>query len=480
VTSRLSLATLKTAGPEAIQPVVDPNELRIGLVHLGIGAFHRAHQAVFTELAAAATGSTEWGIAASTQRSATVRDQLVPQDCLYTVLSRGAEQTSLRIVGSVREVIDGARDASDVVARIAEPGVRVVTLTVTEKGYRRNADGGLDLADPLTVADLTGGEPRTAIGKLVRGLQQRGRTDAGPITVLACDNLVGNGQVLGRLVHEFVAQLPAAQQRDLDAWLPTAVRFPSSMVDRIVPATTEADHADVLDRLQLEDQGAVVAEPFTQWVIEDDFAAERPAWERAGAVFTADVGPWETAKLRMLNGTHSTLAYLGALRGYSTIAEAVQDPGLASVAQSLMREDVVPTLTPPDDLDLGRYGAEILERFRNPALRHTTTQVAMDGSQKLPLRLLGTVRDRLAAGVVPHWATLAVAGWMTYVAVGRDRTDLVLNDPLAAELRAAVGSATTPATIVDALLAVPAVFGTDLPDHAAWRADLTTAVQSLL
>ena len=479
VTARLSLATLKTAGPQVLQPAVDPRELQIGLVHLGIGAFHRAHQAVFTELAAAATGSTDWGIAASTQRSATVRDQLVPQDGLYSVLSRGAHEQSLRIIGSVREVIDGAREPQDVVARIADPDVRVVTLTVTEKGYRRDAGGGLDRADPLTAADLAGGDPRTAIGQLVRGLQQRGIRDAGPITLLACDNLVGNGQVLSRLVHEFVSQLPSGQRRDLESWMPTAVSFPSCMVDRIVPATTPADHADVLDRLGLEDQGAVVAEPFTQWVIEDDFAAARPAWERAGAVFTTDVGPWETAKLRLLNGTHSTLAYLGALRGHRTIAEAMGDPELATVARSLMREDVIPTLTPPDELDLEQYAAEILDRFLNPVLRHTTAQVAMDGSQKLPLRLLGPIRDRLAAGSVPHWATLAVAGWMTYVSAGRDRPELVLNDPLAAELTAATASATTPAAIVDALLAVRSIFGDDLPDHAAWRAELVAAVKSL-
>ena len=480
--ARLSLDTLADAGPEAIGPAVDPRELRIGLVHLGVGAFHRAHQAVFTELAGAATGSQEWGISAATQRSADVCEQLVPQDGLYTVLDRGRDGQSLRIIGSIREVIDGAANPQALVSRLADPAVRVVTLTVSEKGYRRSSAGGLELTDPLVAADLAGGPPRTAIGRLVRGLQQREWSDAGPVTVLACDNLVSNGTVLRALVAEFVDRLPPSQKRGLQPWLTSSVRFPCSMVDRIVPATTAADRADVLALLKLEDRGTVVAEPFSQWVIEDDFAAARPAWEQAGVVLTADVAGWEKVKLRVLNGTHSTLAYLGALRGHSTIAEALQDPELAAVAEALITEDVLPTVVGPDGLDLRVYGATVLDRFANPALRHTTAQVAMDGSHKLPLRLLGTVRDRLGAGAVPHWATLAVAGWMVFVAVGRDRAgrELGLNDPLATELRAAVGSTPTPAAIVDGLLGVQAIFGDDLPSHAEWRAELVVAVTELL
>ena len=480
--TRLSLATLNLAGPQVIPPAIDPREVRIGLMHLGIGAFHRAHQAVFTELAAAAAESTDWGIAASTQRSASVRDQLGPQDGLYTVLERSPEETSLRVIGSVREVLDGAGDPGRVLARIADPAVRVITLTVTEKGYRRAAGGGLDLADPLLAADLAGAPPRTAIGQLVRGLQYRCRAGGAPVTVLSCDNLVGNGLVLHALVNEFVERLPSTQSRELAAWLETSVRFPSSMVDRIVPATTAEDRADVLTRLRLEDQATVVAEPFRQWVIEDDFAADRPRWELAGAVLTTDVAGWEKVKLRVLNGTHSTLAYLGGLRGYLTIAEAMADAELATIAAALIRDDVTPTLTAPNGLDLETYAQTVLTRFANPALRHTTAQVAMDGSQKLPLRLLGTVRDRLALGVVPHWATLAVAGWMTYVATGRDSTGgrLELNDPMAAQLHAAIGTAGTPAALVEGLLGVRTIFGDDLPQHQAWRAELVSAVKHLL
>ncbi|MEU5725561.1 mannitol dehydrogenase family protein [Micromonospora sp. NPDC047738] len=464
-------------------PQVDPRALRVGIVHLGIGAFHRAHQAVFTELAAAATGRDDWGITGVTQRSASVREQLTPQDGLYSVLERAADAASLRVIGSVREVVFGGADPAAVVDRIADPAVRVVTLTVTEKGYRRDGAGGLDRADPQVAADLAGQPPATAVGQLVRGLQHRWSRSGAPITILSCDNLTGNGQVLRALVDDFVDGLPPSQAAGLADWIATSVRFPSCMVDRIVPATTEQDRADVRRMLGLEDRGVVVAEPFSQWVIEDDFAADRPAWERAGAVLTRDVAGWEAVKLRMLNASHSLLAYLGALSGHDTIAGALSDDRLVAAAEALMVQDVAPTLRVPDGLDLDYYRRQVLTRFANPALRHRTVQVAMDGSQKLPVRLLGTVRDRLSAGEVPRHATLAVAAWMVYVARGRDMRgrELPLDDPLADRLRAAAAPADgDPHRLVDSLLGVPEIFGADLAEHDGFRATLIDHVARLL
>ncbi|SIR83918.1 mannitol dehydrogenase family protein [Micromonospora avicenniae] len=472
-TPRLRFDTLDLASRGAFTPPpVDPRALRVGVVHLGIGAFHRAHQAVFTELAAAAAGRDDWGIAGVTQRSASVREQLMPQDGLYSVLERGRGAAPLRVVGSVREVLFGAGDPAAVVDRIADPAVRVVTLTVTEKGYRRDRAGRLDRSDSQVAADLAGCPPRTVVGQLVRGLQRRAAGAAGPVTLLSCDNLVGNGQVLRGLVHDFLDALPEAESGPLADWIAACVRFPSSMVDRIVPATTDDDRADVRAVLDLDDRGVVVAEPFRQWVIEDDFAADRPAWDLAGAVFTDDVAAWESVKLRMLNATHSLLAYLGALRGHDTIAAALADDELATAAEALMIEDVTPTLRVPDSLDLSGYRRQVLERFANPALRHRTVQVAMDGSQKLPVRLLGTVRDRLAAGAIPRQAALAVAAWMVYVAKGRDAggRELPLDDPLADRLRmAAAAGAGDPNRLVDSLLNVEEVFGADLPEHDGFR-----------
>jgi fructuronate reductase len=234
--------------------------------------------------------------------------------------------------------------------------------------------------------------------------------------------------------------------------------------------------------LGVVDEALVVAEPFRQWVIEDAFAAGRPDWERAGADLVDDVEPFEQLKLRMLNGTHSLLAYLGALRGYDTIAEAVADDELAAAASRLMREDVAPTLVLPPGLDVTAYGEKVLERFANPALRHRTTQVAMDGSQKLPLRLLGTVRDRLAAGAMPEGATLGVAAWMAYVASGRDRLgrELPLDDPLAYRLRSAVGAGSDPVSVANGLLGVREVFGDDLRDSCVFRDAVVHDLKGLL
>jgi fructuronate reductase len=479
VSERLSLRNL----PVGCAPGVDPLELSVGIVHLGLGAFHRAHQAVFTEQAAAITGDTRWGISGVSQRSAAVREQLAPQDGLYSVLTRGLDSPSIQVIGSIREVLTAPVDPDAVVARIADPAVAVVTLTVTEKGYRAAAGGGLDLTDAEIQADLAGRPPRTVVGQLANGLLRRAETGAGPLTILSCDNLVANGPFLRRLMQDYAAALgTGGRTGDVLAEQLEGARFPASMVDRIVPATTEADRAEAARLLGVRDEALVVAEPFIQWVIEDEFAGARPAWEQAGAVLTDDVAPWEQAKLRMLNATHSMLAYLGGLRGYETIAEAVRDAELAELAGDLMAYDVIPTLTPPEGLDLTAYGASVLERFANPALKHRTAQVAMDGSVKLPVRLLGTVRDRLEAGAGPRFASLAVAGWMVYVATGKDANgrELALDDPQAARLKEAIASAGPGAAgLVDAMLSVETVFDGELAADKVFRSLLVEGVTSL-
>ncbi|HWD82057.1 MAG TPA: mannitol dehydrogenase family protein [Kribbella sp.] len=455
--TRLSLTNLPVA------PAVDPKALSVGIVHLGIGAFHRAHQAVVTERAAVATGETRWGIAGVSQRSTTVRDQLAPQDGLYSVLERGLGDPSIQVIGSIRDVLTAPEDPEAVVARIADPAVSVVTLTVTEKGYRA-AGNGLDLDDPEIQADLTGRPPRTVVGQLAAAIARRDES----LTILSCDNLVANGPFLRKLMTDYfeaLGKVPPAFE---------GTRFPASMVDRIVPATTDADRDEAARMLGVRDEAVVVAEPFLQWVIEDEFAGARPAWERGGAVLTSDVAPWEQAKLRMLNATHSMLAYLGALRGYETIAEAVRDEELGGLARRLMTEDVIPTLVPPDGLDLAAYGATVLERFENPALKHRTRQVAMDGSVKLPVRMLGTVRDSLATGAEPHLMSLAVAAWMVYVLRTPD-----LDDPQAGRLQTAVANITDPTKLVDALLAVDTIFTPDLRDSTVFRELLINHVTAL-
>lgn len=483
--NRLSSASLATLHPAADLRLPPPGATsqRIGILHLGIGAFHRAHQAVYTEDAATSKGDDRWGICGVTQRSAAVAEQLLPQDGLYGVLERAPDgRSGLRVVGAVRDIISATDQPGALDARFDDPAITVVSLTVTEKGYCRDGDGRLDLQNPFVAQDLAGGPARSVVGRLVRGLQRRARGCAAPITVVCCDNLTANGRVLARLVADFCQALPGDQGVALGEWIAANVTFPCTMVDRIVPATTAADRDAARRMLGLADEGLVVAEPFRQWVIEDDFAAERPAWELAGAQFTADVAPYELMKLRILNGAHSTLAYLGALAGYPTIAETVVDPVLLGAARDLITKDVLPALVPPDGTDLVAYGEQVLERFANPALAHRTVQVAMDGSQKLPLRLLGTVRDNLRAGRHARYAAYGVAAWMAYIASPAARTGapLPIDDPLAGRLASAARGVTDPAAVVDALLRQREIFGDDLPQVEWFRQELVSDVAELL
>lgn len=479
---RLSLETLDRLPSMVRRPPTTTSRRRVGIVHLGLGAFHRAHQAVYTEDAAAAVHADDWGIIGVTQRSADVRDDLVPQDCLFTVVERGVGAAAPRVVGVVRDVLHVGADPAAVVASLSSPQIRVVTLTVTEKGYRRATDGRLDLDDAVVRRDVAGEPPTTVVGSLARGLQRRMRTDAGPVSVVCCDNLTDNGTVLQGLVRDFTAALPSNESAELFDWVQTSVRFPSSMVDRIVPTTTTTDRHEVQALLGVEDRGLVVTEPFRQWVLTDDFAADRPLWELAGAVFTDDVAPWERAKLRLLNGSHSLLAYLGALHGYQTVAQAVADDELAAAARSLMNEDVLPTLVQPGELCLEEYIEDVLQRFANAALGHQTVQVAMDGSQKLPLRVLGTIRDRIAAGSMPVHAAYAVAAWMAYLArTTEPGSALPLDDPIADRLgRVAAAADNDPVRLVRGLLGVRDVFGDDLAAHQGLRTVLVEQVGRLL
>jgi fructuronate reductase len=470
VTDRLSLATADRLPSGTMR--VDPSALGIGIVHLGIGAFHRAHQAAIIDETIAVTGDRRWGISGVTMRSPRVLEQLAPQDGLYTLVERGVGAADPRVIGAVRDVLSAATDPDVVVERIARPDVSIVSITVTEKGYGIDArSGGLDLTDERIAADVAGGSPTTMIGVLTRGLERRFATGGTPLSVLSCDNLPHNGAVVRRLVSDFVAAVPDSTA--LAEWIATSVSFPSTMVDRITPATKATDLADVERLLGLEDRGAVVAEPFRQWVVEDDFAGPRPEWERAGVVMVDDVSPWESAKLRLLNATHSLLAYTGLALGVRTIAKAVTDPRLRAFAERLQRAEVAPTLSAPDGLDVRSYGDTILERFANPALGHTTEQVGSDGSQKLSVRFAETVSGTLAAGREPRSSALAVAAWIRHVA---STPPDVLADPLAPRLRDAVADLTEPAELVRAVLAVPGVLPPELttgrfPDLVARQYD---------
>ena len=453
----LGLAALDRL-PAACRPRITPGDAGAGIVHLGLGAFHRAHQAVFTEDAMAAGGGN-WGIVGVAPRSVTVLDTLRAQDRLYSVTTLAAEGRSTRVIGSLAGLRHAASDPDAVVALLADPAIRIVTLTVTEKGYRLDPATGRLLLDDELRGDLESARPpRTVPGLLIRGLAARRRADAGPIALVSCDNLPANGHRLRGLVDYLAA---ATSHTD---WVRENVTFPGTMVDRIVPAGTAETRAIAFGELGVRDEAALSGEPYSAWVIEDDFPGGRPAWEKAGAVLTGDPRPWETLKLRTLNGVHSAIAYLGALAGRETIDDALTLPGMAGVMRRLIAEDIAPSLTPPPGVDRIEYGEEVLHRFANPAIGYRTVQVARDGSQKLPQRVLHTILDRRAAGATPRWAIMVVAGWMRF-AVGADDAGrpLPLDDPLAARIRARLAAAPdNPAGVVDALLGLDTVFAPEL------------------
>jgi fructuronate reductase len=442
----------------ATAPDPDPRHVSVGQVHLGLGAFHRAHQCVYTADAIAHSGETNWGVAAFTQRSGTAAALLAPQNGLYTVVERGAESAPPRIVGAIREVGDASVDSGAVIDRITDPRVHVVTLTVTEKGYRHDpVTGRLRFDDPDVRTDLTSRTPRTVPGVLAHAIARRAAGGAGPLSVISCDNLPDNGRLLQSLVGEF------ADAASLHADLGGYVSFPSTVVDRIVPVTTAADIAALQELTGVRDESPVISEPFRQWVLENRFAGPVPAWSQVGARLVTDTAPWEQLKLRMLNAAHSILAYLGLRLGHGSIAEAVQDPTLADVCRRLFGEDVLPSLEAPQGVDVIAYGESVLTRFANTALPHTTIQVAADGSQKIGPRLLSTVTARAAQGATASWAALGIAGWALHVidpidAAGRP---IALADPRADELRAMISGAAVSAA-VRRLVTEPTVVGAEL------------------
>ena len=460
--------------PAAARPRITPGDAGAGIVHLGLGAFHRAHQAVYTEEAMAAAGG-DWGIVGVAPRSPIVVDALRAQDNLFSVTTLDPAGSSTRVIGALAGVCHAAADPASVVALLADPAIRIVTLTVTEKAYRLDPATGRLLLDDELRADLgTDRGPRTVPGLLIRGLAARRRAGAGPIALVSCDNLPSNGHRLRGLVDHLAA---ATAMGD---WVHGNVTFPSTMVDRIVPATTAQTLAHAAAALGVRDEAAVFGEPYRQWVIEDDFPGGRPAWERAGAVFT-DPQPWERLKLRTLNGVHSAIAYLGALAGHETIASALAIPGLRPAMLRYIAEDVAPSFEPPEGVDTIAYGDEVLSRFANPAIDYRTVQVATDGSQKLPQRVLHTVQARRAAGAVPRWGALVVAAWMRYVqGAADDGRPLPLNDPLAERIRARLAAApATPAGVVDALLGLDTVFAPELAADEELRALLVAWLTAL-
>lgn len=441
-----------------------------GIVHLGLGAFFRAHGAIYIADAMAKSGG-DWGIIGVSLMRPDQRDRLKPQGFAYTAMEMGPAAAAPRILNILSDVLVAREDPGRVLAAMADPAIRIVTLTVTEKGYcHEPSTGALNRAHPDIVHDLGSEAPRSAVGFLVRALQMRRDAGAAPFTVLCCDNLPENG----RLVRRVVLDLAGLIDPGLASWIAREGAFPSTMVDRIVPAVRPEDIAALAEKTGSLDLSPVMHEPFNQWVIEDKFVnAARPDFAAAGAQMVDDVSAFEHMKLRCLNGTHSALAYLGYLAGFKTIYETVSNPGFADFCNNLWKMDILPGLVAPEGTDLQAYTRALFDRYSNPAIRHLTWQIAMDGSQKLPQRILGTIADNIAAGRDSAGLILAVAAWMRYVgAVDETGLPIEVKDPMAARLKALSDAAPDTAGKARALLGVREVFPESLATNPAFRNDV--------
>ena len=437
---------------------------KVGIVHLGPGAFFRAFGAVYTHEVA----QSDWEILAVSLRSPAVRDALKPQDCAYTSVSLGREGRSYTQVESIADCLAAPEDPLAVLRAMADPGVRIVSLTITEKGYcHSGASGRLDFEHPDIVHDLSETIPRSAIGYIVRALEMRREAGVSPFTVLSCDNLPNNGALVRGLVVEFARALNG----DLADWIGSKGRFPATMVDRITPAVTPKDVEGVSQEIGARDEACVMHEPFRQWVIEDDFVdGARPDWDLAGAQFVKDVAPFEVMKLRCLNGTHSAIAYLGYLSGYKTVFEAMSDPRIAAFVEHLW-EEIRPTVPTPQGEDLEAYCGSLRERYLNKSIEHKTWQIAMDGSQKLPQRLVGTLVDTLDAGRDGSGLILSIAAWMVYAGGTDLQGDPIdVRDPMAERLKGAR---------VDDFLSIPEIFPADFANGAV-REEICRAYDALV
>lgn len=467
--------SLPTVKPSVSTPKYARENHGVGIVHLGLGAFHKAHQAYYTDRALEASGG-DWRIMGVSIRNCDAADQINAQDGVFTLLSRDANGTDARLIGSLKGAICLAKEPARLMDVMTDPNTRIVSITVTEKGYGINpATGEADIDNPVVANDLTGTDmPRGILGLLVEALRLRRSEGTKPFTVLSCDNLPSNGVYVRNGVIDFARR----KDPDLADWIADNVSFPSTMVDRITPAATDETFALAEELTGWADTCAIEAEGFHQWVIEDNFSDGRPDWEAAGAIFTADVEPYEQMKLRMLNGSHSLIAYMGYLAGYEHVRDAMADENI----KALVRRHLYTTLkTLPDieGIDFKTYADALLVRFANPNIAHQTFQIATDGSQKMPQRIFSPADDAAQADISTRPFAFATAIWLHFC---RGKTDdgatYEINDPIAAKLRAAA-SRDDAGEALSAINALPGLIPERLPGNKEWTAEVLEIMTAL-
>ncbi|MFC3023588.1 mannitol dehydrogenase family protein [Vibrio zhugei] len=466
--------------PLVQRPRYDRSKLKPHIVHIGCGAFHRAHQALYTHLLAEQT-SCDWGICEVSLFSGDpLFSDLANQDELYTVLEQYNQQQSAQCVGTIVKSVSKKRDGTQaIIEQLANVDTRIVSLTITEKGYCIDAASGeLDLANAAIAHDLQSPhDPDSAIGYIVEGLAHRRQLGLEAYTVLSCDNIQGNGHVL----RHAVLQYAKAIDPQLAQWIEQHASFPCTMVDRIVPAATQ-DSLHLVERaIGVYDPCAIACESFKQWVIEDDFVQGRPDWDKVGAQFVDDVTVYEAMKLRMLNGSHSFLAYLGVLAGYQYIADCMDNPDIYRCVQALMLNVQAPTLTVTAELDLNAYAEQLLERFCNRSIYHRTQQIAMDGSQKIAYRLVNSLRYHLDQHNDIRLLATGIAAWIRYTTATDDRGNTIdVVDPLKDRLNQIYQQYGTGVDVIPHVLALDAIFPRDIGHHPSVLDAVSQAYQSLI
>ena len=473
----LNLSTLGSLDSSVAVPEYDTQNTTSGIVHFGVGGFHRSHEAMYLDRLLNTGQGQEWAICGVgvLPSDARMRDVLRDQNNLYTLVTKAPDgQVEARVIGSINGFLFAPDDAEAVIEKLADPATKIVSMTVTEGGYSiNNATGEFDASGADVQHDLQpGATPKTVFGLVTEGLRRRRERGVAPFTVMSCDNIQGNGHVAQHVFSAF-ARLKDA---DLGEWVAQNVAFPNSMVDRITPVTTAQDKRQIADEYGIEDEWPVVAEAFTQWVLEDHFTLGRPALETVGVQVVDDVEPYELMKLRLLNASHQALAYLGLLAGYTYVHEVCRDPLFVDFLLDYMRDEGTPTLKPVPGIDLAAYRHELIERFASPAIQDTLARLIFDGSERIPKFLLPVVREQLRSGGEIKRAAMVVASWCSYVqAVSEGGRFPKLEDQRAAQLTAA---AKRDAAEPGAFLEQSDIFGA-LATNERFRSEYLAARQSL-
>lgn len=474
---KLSQKNLEALPSDIPRPAYDRSGKERFIVHIGVGGFHRAHQAVFLHELLEKGLSSEWAICGLGVMSGDERTcaALREQDFLYTLMIKHPDGAVCpQIIGSLVDYVYAPADPAAAVERLADPRTRIVSLTITEGGYNFDQHGAFIFDTPEIKHDLEHPEsPRTVFGLLAAALRLRRERGQRAFTLLSCDNIQHNGDVARRMLLSFAGALDG----DLAAWIDTHVCFPNSMVDRITPTTTPADIELLSSRFGIDDALPVTCEPFIQWVLEDDFADSRPALEQAGVQFVEEIAPYEKVKLRLLNAGHSMLGFTGSLLGYRTIDEAVADPLVRDSLRAFMDQEVTPTLGRVDGIDLEGYKANLFRRFANPNIRDQLTRICSDNSAKLPKFLIPTLVEQLACGGPVRYGATIVAAWCrTLELCGQGRYDYPVQDALLDELidraMATAGSGSPE------FLKLPMVFG-DLADNARFAGEFMARLEDI-